>query len=55
MGEGGAQKPASEPRQVQELGRVCLGRKLYIFAFVFYLIFFLFSNQKGDPFTPLND
>lgn len=47
MGEGGAQKPASEPRQVQELGRVCLGRKLYIFAFVFYLIFFYFLIEKA--------
>lgn len=42
MGKGGAQKPASKPRQVQELGRVCLGRKLYFFAFVFSLFLFSF-------------
>lgn len=46
MGKGGAQKPASEPRQVQELGRVCLRRKLYIFAFVFYWNLLCFLIKK---------
>lgn len=35
-----------------ELGRVCLGRKLYSFAFVFYLILFRFLIKNS--FTPLN-
>lgn len=52
MGKGGAQKPESKPRQVQELGRVCLGRKL-LFCFCIFLISFQFSNQGSDSFAPL--